>query len=198
MGSSWASSGQGSDTLCGRSNSQNSVAASWLVTGRTQRGLRTSEPYALTVLPTYCTTFVMAGHRKNYDAAVRLYDSGLSLAEVAQVHGISRQAMHDILKRRNVKMRPQKRYGRENHFYRGRSRADDKAQNILEKAIERRIVKRKARCEECGESKTFMDGRSGIQGHHDDYNNPLKVRWLCQPCHHKWHKHNRAKRAERG
>lgn len=34
----------------------------------------------------------------------------------------------------------------------------------------------------CGETQTVA--------HHDDYAKPLDVRWLCQPCHIKWHIQN--------
>ena len=121
-----------------------------------------------------------------------MYESGLSIQEVADFYGRTRQGMWDILKRRGTAMRPQLREGLENHFYRGGKTASDRAQNALEKAIERGAVKRLARCETCGEAKTFRDGRTGIQAHHSDYNKPLDVMWLCQECHHEWHKTNRA------
>lgn len=41
-------------------------------------------------------------------------------------------------------------------------------------------------CEECGNKKAVA--------HHDDYDRPLKVRWLCQGHHAQWHsKHGEGK-----
>ncbi len=129
--------------------------------------------------------------RKDFDQAVAMYDSGMSVGEVAMAYGVTRQSMHKVLKRRNVTFRPQLRYGDDNHFYRGGSVADDNAQNVLEKATASGKVIRPDKCETCGSTQTFIDGRSSIQGHHTDYNKPLDVMWLCQKCHHKWHIDNR-------
>lgn len=143
---------------------------------------------------------VMAGKLKRLTPAqaeesVKMYERGLSLQPIAEYFGVSRQAMWDLLRRRTT-MRPQKRQGKDNHFHRGGVRADDQAQNLLETALESGVVVRKDKCEECGKSGKFKDGRNSVQAHHDDYNKPLDVRWLCQKCHHKWHKHNTAVRKE--
>lgn len=45
----------------------------------------------------------------------------------------------------------------------------------------------KGPCEICGNTLA--------QAHHDDYNFPLKVRWLCTKHHNEWHKHNEPVRA---
>ena len=37
-------------------------------------------------------------------------------------------------------------------------------------------------CETCG--------RKDVHGHHDDYDKPLNVRWLCPVHHNLWHKQN--------
>lgn len=119
-----------------------------------------------------------------------MYAAGLSVQQIANFYRVTRQAMWAVLRRRTT-LGPNLRFGEKNHFHRG-TRADDHAQNVLEVAIRRGVVKRLARCQTCGEAKTFKDGRTAIQAHHPDYNRPLDVMWLCQPCHHKWHKENRA------
>jgi hypothetical protein len=49
-------------------------------------------------------------------------------------------------------------------------------------------------CEVCGAhpTETQSNGRTrrGVVAHHDDYNQPLNVRWLCKPCHIRWHARN--------
>lgn len=133
----------------------------------------------------------MGAHRKDYDKAVEMYNNGLSIGNIATKYGLSRQTMYKILKRRNVMSRPNLRFGDDNHFYRGGTVADDHAQNALEHAIERGGVVRPEHCQQCGNSYEFSDGRTAIQGHHTDYNKPLEVMWLCQKCHHEWHKNNK-------
>jgi hypothetical protein len=130
-------------------------------------------------------------HRKKLsaeqvDEAVMLYDAGCSLQQLGLRFGVSRQAMWDLLRRRTT-MRPQRRFGANNHFHRGGALADPRAHDELEDAIRRGLMERVYVCAECGESPRGEDGRTLVQAHHDDYNKPLSVRWLCQPCHHQWH-----------
>jgi hypothetical protein len=119
---------------------------------------------------------------------VKMYQSGLSLEDVGNFFGATRQAMWDLLRRR-IDLRPQLKYGEENNFYRGGISSDPHVHDVTEKAIKKGIL-RPENCEMCGESYRFVDGRLAVQAHHDDYNKPLEVRWLCQKCHHQWHKTN--------
>ena len=122
---------------------------------------------------------------------VAAYEKGLSLADVGKLYGVTRHAVYDLFIRRGVAMRPQLRFGAENHFHRGGPTSDDRDHNLTEKAIARGLLVPKP-CEVCGLEGRTDDGRNLIHAHHDDYNKPLSVRWLCQRHHHEWHQNNRA------
>lgn len=54
-----------------------------------------------------------------------------------------------------------------------------KAHNMVARAISSGKLVRQA-CLRCGNLKSLA--------HHEDYNKPLEVMWLCQPCHKQRHK----------
>lgn len=56
-----------------------------------------------------------------------------------------------------------------------RNRDKRRAQNVVSNAIRRGKLEKQP-CEVCGTTK--------VHAHHDDYTQPLQVRWLC-PKHHK-------------
>ena len=121
-----------------------------------------------------------------FDSAVEMYQGGLSIGDIARVFGVTRQSMWDTLRRRGVAFRPQKRYGSDNVFHRGgRTNGKRQARQAMQTATDKGIIKRGTQCEQCGAGGI-------IEGHHDDYNKPLTVRWLCKKCHFEWHRHNKA------
>lgn len=58
------------------------------------------------------------------------------------------------------------------------------ARFIVRKGLRNGTISRPATCSECGSDQK-------IEGHHDDYTKPLDIRWLCEKCHKKWHRHNK-------
>jgi len=64
------------------------------------------------------------------------------------------------------------------------------AMRAVRKAIRDKVLVRQP-CEVCGRDgdEVMCNGqrRPLVQGHHDDYNFPLQVRWLCNSHHHEWH-----------
>ncbi len=124
-----------------------------------------------------------------YDNAPARYAELKSIDAVAKEYGITRQAMHQILKLRGTQFEPRIRYGEDNVFYRGGSEAKDAAQNKMEKALIKGDLVRPDTCQRCQQKpKPFKDGRTAIQGHHYDYDKPLDVIWVCQKCHHEIHR----------
>lgn len=124
---------------------------------------------------------------EKYNPAIGMYEQGLSIQDIANYFDISRQAMHDVLKRRGVKFRSNLRFGEANHFHRGGMKMNKRSQHLVESAIKKGILTPNS-CEKCGKTGKAKDGRNLVHARHDDYSKPLDVRWLCQSCHYDHHK----------
>ena len=62
-------------------------------------------------------------------------------------------------------------------------RAEDRRRGVAHNAVARAIRNGsllRIPCIRCGETKSLA--------HHEDYDKPLEVMWLCQPCHKQRHK----------
>lgn len=66
-----------------------------------------------------------------------------------------------------------------NKAWRNEDLRRSKAHNAVRNAIiSGKLIKK--HCERCGNQKSLA--------HHEDYDKPLEVMWLCQPCHKQRHK----------
>jgi len=117
-----------------------------------------------------------------------LYHSGYSLKSCGKALGVSYSSIWRLFKRLDLPRRHSVGTGKDNRFYRGGGFPDKKLQkwahNKLRSAIRNGTLKREP-CEKGCVSVDMRDGRSSVQAHHDDYNKPLEVRWLCVKCHYK-------------
>jgi len=74
--------------------------------------------------------------------------------------------------------RGSRRTAKENKEYRQKYPKKYKAHQVVNYAIKSKRLFNQP-CEICGKNETH--------GHHDDYDKPLNVRWLCAEHHHQWH-----------
>ena len=86
-----------------------------------------------------------------------------------------------IWRRRKAPIRedPIVRLKRLRQFYKSMKRGDDarRAHSAVYRAIQKSLLIRSPVCEVCG-------AQCKTEGHHEDYNKPLQVVWLCPRCHH--------------
>lgn len=54
-----------------------------------------------------------------------------------------------------------------------------RARESLKKAVKIGKIKKPNSCSKCGK----ISNKEKIDGHHEDYTQPLKVEWLCKKCH---------------
>lgn len=69
-------------------------------------------------------------------------------------------------------------------YWRTRSETDPQklhARNLLNSAVRHGKIKRPLSCEKCG-------AVGMVYGHHEDYDKPLDVQWLCADCHGERHR----------
>ena len=67
------------------------------------------------------------------------------------------------------------------NYNRQRKTGQSQASLIVSKCVELGYIVRPNICECCGKES------ENIHGHHDDYNEPLEVQWLCSKCHREEH-----------
>lgn len=97
-----------------------------------------------------------------------------------------RKAVNEWRKRNPDKLKLHREKSQKKYVDRNRDIVN--AHAIVYKAIQSGRIAKDS-CEICGAEKA--------EAHHDDYNYPLRVRWLCKKCHVEWHKNNKPIRKEK-
>ena len=77
----------------------------------------------------------------------------------------------------------QKAMARANEAWRKRNPDSCQAHNLVNNAVRDGRLYKPNQCESCSTE-------TALHGHHCDYNKPLDVMWLCDPCHKQWHREN--------
>lgn len=121
---------------------------------------------------------------------VSLYNSGESAAFIGDLFGTATETILKYLRSEGVEIRKSMS---DSHLLKKIGRYSHKpAQMLVRSALKNGTLIRPNNCETCGKKpKPFRDGRSGINAHHNDYNKPLDVTWLCATCHRQWHLKNK-------
>lgn len=100
----------------------------------------------------------MAENTRRRRIAATLYDKGCTFREIADLLDVSYQVARNLVQ------------------------PDRAAARVsLNQAIADGHIEKGVACEVCGTE------QKRLVAHHDDYNEFYKVRWVCDPCHHRIH-----------
>lgn len=128
--------------------------------------------------------------KEQIEQAAAMYNSGIGGETIALHFGVTRQTIYYHLKKRNIERRECRWAGEENPLWRGGSPADSKMKYVALAAVKAGFLERPAVCQACGRPSRGRGGKNNLHAHHDDYNQPLTVRWLCLSCDIEWHRSN--------
>ena len=119
--------------------------------------------------------------KEQIELAIAMVKQGMSENAVAEYYGVSRQYLHAYCVGRGINSK----HGRTKVELEDQS----KIHNFVNRAIAQGVLIPEP-CEVCGIYGKDDNGKRKVIAHHDDYNQPLQVRWLCHLHHGEWHKNN--------
>ena len=114
------------------------------------------------------------------EQALAMVKAGISVVDVADFYGCSRQRIYQVMNKSGVVALPRSlmiSYPKDDEMKKRRAMAG----NMVSVARFRGTLTQ-GPCEICGDLETVA--------HHDDYSKPLTVRWLCRKHHQEWHREN--------
>ena len=120
--------------------------------------------------------------KEQIELAMDMVKQGMSENAVAVFYGVSRQYIHAYCLG----------HGINRHIYCRTSKElteQLKIQSFVQQAICKGVLIPEP-CQICGVFGKTDKGHRKVVAHHDDYNKPLEVRWLCRLHHAEWHKEN--------
>ena len=106
------------------------------------------------------------------------YLNGETMVSLAQRFKRTHPAILNQLRRNGVATRPRS-------YFRSRAIVDNRAVQQTNNDLRAGRIVKPSECSECHAVKRVV-------AHHDDYNKPKQIRWLCDKCHHAWHRNNDA------
>jgi hypothetical protein len=121
------------------------------------------------------------------DSVAFEYRNGASIHGLARKYGIHFVSIKGLIKRRGIPLRiyvaPVKKPSQAKYRANKTPVHDVRCAGKFTNALKRGELVRPDRCSVCQKV-------GPVHGHHDDYNFPLRVRWLCRSCHYLWHSEN--------